>query len=372
MEHMQIIERTAKQLKSFLSDIVFIELKTDHLNGIPWQREVPLPVYTMTLARQIKANDIETIPSDAIVKGLVTLLGADPTFKYNSAYIAFIEQLDPTFVQKIVLSGIKIAEEKRYTEALLYFNAALVLDEKQIDASFNMGRAYQDLYEANNDKKLLPYIKYYYEKTIELAPDFGLAYYALGFFYYNVSKYDEAEMQWLHALQCDITFEVKEDIVSALSKVKDRATYERGKEYILAGRTTEGLELLRSIEEIHDDWWELNFFIGLGLRLEETYEEALRYFIKTLNLNSGAIYAMNEAGVCLIAMGDYSEALKYYKEALRVAPENAEFVCNRGIVYYHMKDYDEAYNLIEHAHDLAPDDEVINMWYEHLKDYVNL
>jgi len=368
---MQIIERTSKQLKSFLSDIVFINLKTEHLNGIPWQSDIPLPVYMTTLANKIKADEIETIPSEAIVKGLVTILGADPKFKYNDAYIAFIGNLEADFVQKIVMSGIQIAEAKRYREAILYFNAALVLEEEQIDALFNMGRAYQDLYESNNDQKLLPFIKYYYEKTVELAPDFGLVYYALGFFYYNESKYEEAEMQWLHALQCDITYEVKEDVVSALSKVKDRAIYERGKTYILSGRLNEGLELLKSIEELHDDWWELNFFIGLGLRLEEAYEEALPYFIKTLNLNSGAIYAMNEIGVCLIAIGDYEEALKYYKEALRLAPENAEFVCNRGVVYYHMKEYDEAYNLIEHAHDLAPDDEVINMWYEHLKSLVS-
>jgi tetratricopeptide (TPR) repeat protein len=280
-------------------------------------------------------------------------------------------QLDEMIWHKIVEMGLALASKNDYQEAILHFNAALVANADNVNALYNMGRAFDDLYRENQDRKFLPFIKHCYERTIELEPTFGPAYAAIGFFYYNEEKYAQAEEAWIEALRYELSFDMREEIVSALGRVEDRAIFERGRERILNGRYEEGLETLKAIEDLHDDWWQLNFFIGLALKMQERYEDALPYFLKVLVLNSGFIQAMNEAGICLIAMGDYDQALQHYREALRLSPKNPEYLCNKGVVYYHMKAFDDAYIAIEEAHTLAPDDEVIQMWYQHIQQYVD-
>ncbi|MDN5300146.1 MAG: hypothetical protein PWP51_2699 [Clostridiales bacterium] len=368
MKQANVNLKTAALLKRFLEEIVFIELKNEIGN---WPTTLPMPVYIHKMAAQIREDQIDTISTEAIVRGVVTVMGADPSFKYASAYIEQLEMLDDGIWQKVVELGLAQASQNAYLEAILHFNAVLVADENNVNALYNMGRAFDDLYLESQDRQYLPFIKHCYDRTVELAPDFGPVHFALGFFYYNEEKYAQAEAAWLEALKCNISYDMREEVVSALGRVEDRSTFEQGREYILNGRFEEGLELLKSIEEIHDDWWQLNFFIGLALKMQERYEDALSYFLKVLVLNSGFVQAMNEAGICLIAIGDYEQALAHYREALRLSPKNPEYLCNRGVVYYHMKAYDDAFIAIDEAHALAPDDEVIQMWYQHIQTYLD-
>lgn len=369
MNQQKVNIRTAGKLKKFLQEVVFIELKKD----LPfWPMSLPMPVSVDHMASQIKNDDYDTIPANAVIDGLATIIGADPDFKYNPDYFKALVNLSDDFFGVVLARGLQYAEDGKYLEAILYFNAVLVVEEDNVNALFNMGRAFNDLYKETEDKTLLPFIKHCFERTSQLEPTFGLAFYALGFFYYNEEHYLEAETSWIKALNLDISIDIKEEIVEALGKVRDFSTFERGKDLILNGRYDEGLEHLKSIEELHDDWWQLNFFIGFALRMQEAYEDALPYFLKVLSLNTGSVQAMNEAGICLIALRDYDQALDYYKEALRLSPQNPEYICNRGIVYYHMKAYDDAFIQFETAHELAPEDEVITMWYNHIQKYVEM
>ena len=368
MEQHKINVKTAKFLKKYLDDVVFLELKKD----IPsWKMKLPLPVSVQSVASQVRSDKIESISAEAIIQGVATIMGADPDFKYNLEYIEQIKTISDDVMLTILSKGLAFAEEGLFLEAILYFNAALVLDENSVDALFNMGRAFDDLYKKDENKLYLPFIKHCYTRASELEPSLGLAFYALGFFYYNEEQYSNAELNWIKALNCSLDIEIREEIVTALGKVRDYSIFEQGREYVINGRIEEGFELLKSIEELHDDWWQLNFFIGFALRMQENYEEALPYFLKVLSLNSGSVQSMNEAGICLIALGDYDQALKYYKEALRLSPKNPEYLCNKGIVFYNMRQYDDAYINIEEAHKLAPEDEVISMWFSHILKYID-
>ena len=205
------------------------------------------------------------------------------------------------------------------------------------------------------------------KKTIEIEPTFGLGYYQLGIFFYNNENFKQAEKLWIKALSFELDYDIKEEIVTFLGKCRDRSTYETGYELVLNGRIDEGLELLKSIVEEHSEWWNLNFFIGLAYRFKEEHETALQYFLKVLTLNTGHIQTMNEIGICLLSLGDYNEALKYYKEALRLDPLNAEIICNKGIVLLNKGDVEDARAQFERAFELSPEDEVIQMWHEHIK-----
>jgi len=363
-----------KLLKRFLDEVVFIELKDNHslnLQNIEVPDKVLLPVYISDLADKIKQDDIEKIPIVAILKGLVYVVGADNKLPFTKFYIDLLKSIDASITLSILQDALRYAEEKQFAHAILYFNAVLNIDPNNIDALYNLGRCFDDFSEKDQRPELKMLAKYCYEACVKLDEHFAFAYFSLGFSHYNDENFQLAENNWMRAFQYDLPETMVEEMVMGLGRVKDKATYEKGYALILDGRVTEGLEFLKSIEEMHDEWWNLLFFIGIGYRMLEQYEDALGYFLKVMNLNTGHIQTMNEIGVCLIALGDYVEAEKYYKEAIRLAPENAELICNLGIVHYYRGDDKTASELFNRAHSLSPDDEVVQMWLEQIQNKLN-
>lgn len=359
----------AKLLKRFLNDVIFVELKPENqavLAGLSAPLNATLPLFVDDLAVKIKENDVDQIPVVALIKGLVYAVGAQAELPYRSFYVELLKHIDSEIGMRIITDGIRFAEEGQYSNAILYFNAVLAIDETSIDALYNMGRAFDDLSEkeARHDLKVLS--KWCYEKTIEIDPTFAYGHFSLGFALYNDEKFSDAESHWLMALNGELPDEMREELIVGLGKVKDRATYERGYELILAGRVEEGLELLKALEDDHDEWWNLLFFIGLGYRMLEQYEDALAYFLKVMTLNTGHIKTMNEIAICLLSLGDFNEAERYLKEAIRLSPENSELLCNMGIVHLQKGDHITARIFFDRAHEAAPDDEVVNMWLAHI------
>lgn len=359
----------SKLLKRFLDEIVFIELKQKSA-GIFSQIETPdvvqLPVYLSDLAERIKVNDIENIPAVAIIKGLVYVIGTNADIPHMPFYKTLLLKVDTDIAKSILSDGIRYATEEQFPNAILYFNAAINLEPDNIDAYYNLGRAFDDLGEVEERPELKKMAKYCYEKCIEIDPSFGYAYFNLGFSLYNEDNFLKAEENWLIALNFSLPEEMREEIVMGLGRVRDKAAFEKGYNLILAGRVHEGLEVLCALEEDHDEWWNLLFFIGVGNRMLERYEDALGYFLKVMTLNTGHIQTMNEIGICFLSIGDFNEAERYFKEAQRLSPENAELICNLGIVYYNQGDEKTARDFFDRAHRLSPEDEVVQMWLEHI------
>lgn len=374
--HNKFNDIMAKMLKRFIDEVVFIELKPGHslsIKGVDFPENITLPVFIDDLAKGIKANELEEIPVLGLIKGLVYIVGSEARIEHYNFYVSLLVALDnqitdahAKLVTSILMDGLRLADDQHYANAILYFNAVLKLDPSNVDAFYNMGRSFQDLANEDERSELKKLAKYCFEKCLEFDPDFAYSHFSLGFLFYNEENFQFAQMHWLHALRIGLTDEMKEEVVVGLGRVKDKAAYEKGYELILSGRVDEGLEILKALEEDHDEWWNLLFFIGVGYRMQEQYEDALSYFLKVMSLNTGHIQTMNELGICLLSLGDYDEAEKYFKEAIRLSPQNAEIICNLGIVYYNRGDDLTARSYFQNASELAPDDEVVQMWKDHI------
>ncbi|GAB6106211.1 tetratricopeptide repeat protein [Fusibacter bizertensis] len=369
-------EIMARLLKRFVNDVVFIELKPGHqlaVEGVDFPENITLPVFIDELAKGIKSNEVEEIPVLGLIKGLVYIIGSEAKIEHYNFYLSLLSAIDDQIenassklTMSILMDGLRYAEDKQFANAILYFNAVLKLDPNNVDAYYNMGRSFEDLSNEDERSELKKLAKYCFEKCLAIEPNFSYAHFNLGFLYYNEENYQLAEMHWLNSLKIGLTDEMKEEVVVGLGRVKDKAAYEKGYELILAGRVDEGLEILKALEEDHDEWWNLLFFIGVGYRMLEQYEDALAYFLKVMSLNTGHIQTMNELGICLLSLGDYDEAEKYFKEAIRLSPQNAEIICNLGIVYYNRGDESTARSYFQTASELAPEDEVVQMWKDHI------
>lgn len=369
-------EIMARLLKRFVDDVVFIELKPGHklaIKGVDFPDNITLPVFIDELAKGIKKNTVDEIPIMGLIKGLVYIVGSEARIDHYNFYLSLLtaidEQIDDVnakLVASILLDGLRYADDKQFPTAILYFNAVLKLEPDNVDAYYNLGRSFEDLANEDERSELKKLAKYCFEKCLEIDAAFAFSHFSLGFLYYNEENFQIAEKHWLEALKIGLPDEMREEVVVGLGRVKDKAAYEKGYQLILSGRVDEGLEILKALEEDHDEWWNLIFFIGVGYRMLEQYEDALAYFLKVMSLNTGHIQTMNELGICLLSLGDYDEAEKYLKEAIRLSPQNAELICNLGIVYYNRGDDLTARSYFQTASELAPEDEVVQMWKDHI------
>ena len=363
------MESLKDSLKKYLDEIVFIELKPDvdlYVGEFKINNEIPIPVMVEDLAAEIRERQFEKIPTVSILKGLITLLGAEKEPINQSYYVELLNSMNEGLVESLLHDALRYLEIKEHKRAILYLNACMKISSNNLDVIYYLARCYQELYEETLSDGYELEAARLYKKITEIAPELGIGFYNLGIFHYNRENYNEAEKLWIEALNLELDDDIKSDIVNFLGKCRDRSLYEKGYELVLSGRIDEGLEVLKALEEDHGEWWQLNFYIGLAYRFMEEFETALSYFLKSLSLNSGNIQTLNEIGVCLLSIGDYDEALRYYKEALRLEPLNAEIMCNQGIVYINKGEIEKGKTAIRKAYELKPDDEVVALWNEYI------
>lgn len=364
-----------KFLEKQLDRIVFIELKSDshiQVGTMMLDPEIPLPVSVEDLASNIKSQSYEQIPPVALIKGIVIYLGVGKDEKtFTPYYGKLIQALDVNVLGLILNDAVLYAENEAYELAIMYFNAVLAIDPINLDALFNIGRCYMDLSFKKESEELQRMAKVYFEKTVDDHPNFYDAYYHLGFCYYNEASFLKAEAAWRKALGGDISVDRRSEIVEAMGRVRDKALFENGRNLILAQRLEEGLELLKTLEEDHDDWWELNFFIGVAYRMKELYDDAIPYFLKVLTLNTGHVQSMNEVGICFLSVGDFKMARSYFEEAHRIAPNSSEFIVNIGIVDFTIGEIDAARAWFNQALEINSNDDVAKMWLNHLNSQLN-
>ena len=364
-----------KLLKEKTDKFMFVELikgKTYSFSDAMLKDKIPIPISVEAMSKSVKNRDGDFLVED-IVDGMINIIGIDEKFPHKKYYIEFLKKYNDNIVFLILNRGFKKINEGKLIDALIYFKSAVEISPNSVDALFNYARCLEDI-GAEIEEKFDIYMDEAFETFIKLkesSPEFPLSYYHLGFHYSNKNDYEMARKMWTQVLKMDIGTDIREEVINNLRDLDGKIIFEKGYNLILQGRPHEGLELLLSIEEDYLDWWNLMFFIGLGYRQTENFEEAHEYFLKTLELNTGHVDTMNEIGICLMAMENFVDAEKYFKEALKIDIENPEILCNLGINYLNLGNIQMAEKYISKSFELNPDDEITNSWISYLKRLQN-
>lgn len=95
--------------------------------------------------------------------------------------------------------------------------------------------------------------------------------------------------------------------------------------------------------------------LGMIALREEKEQLALKYFDKTLQLDSNNPYALNEKGFLHHLSGDDEKAMILIDKALHEFPEYADALCNKGIICCMSDDFEEAYMNFNKALQIIPD-----------------
>lgn len=371
-----MFEKVSKYLLEKKDEVVFSNLKPGKkidINGYTIDSNFRIPMLTADLVKKVKENEDEDIDVRLMVNAMVKVIGIDNNFVDANRYKEFLLKFDPKIGDKILKNGLYYASKKNYMEALVHMSAAYEFKNDDLNVLYNYAKLCDELAEIRKDEPnesndFLQTANEVFNYITEKYPSFPDSYYYLGFHFAMESKFNKAKEYFKIAIDNGIDDNKKTKIIELIKDLDDKSDFERGSELVMNGRFQEGLEKLLPLEEFHNDWWNLLFFIGLAYRHLQKYDKAIGYFKRTLEYNSGHCETYNELGIACLSIGHINDAKKAYEEALKIDPDNHELLCNIAIVYLNEENYKEAERYLLKAKKAKSDDEIVDAWLKKLEE----
>ena len=376
--------RIEKYLLKKADELAFITIKNDgdfKLEGYKLPNQgLDVPIKNEVLVKGIKENTAqEGINSMSIADAMIYIMGIDSNFKYNDEYKKFLDALEKNINLDIrAYMGYmsrKYFEIGESTDSLIYLKALISQYPDDIEGMYHYAIVCQELaqqYQKDSDNEgmnnfLLEALDKL-ERVIALDESFALAYYHLGYHYYNQGQYIKAKVIWEEALNLGLDADTVAEIQDNIGKMDFKVQYEEGYSLVFQGRSEEALEKLLPLEAEHSDWWNLLFMIGLAYKYMNEIEEAKAYFERILILKPHQVDTMVELGLCEAASYNLEKAIEHFSTAAKIK-EDPEILCNLGMAYLNNGELDEAIYYVERAYELNPEDEITVACMKELDNY---
>lgn len=330
--------------------------------------EFPIPIRKKFLVKDIKnQSNYDGLEIKNIVDGIIYVLGTSKEFKYKNKYLDILNSLNIE-LEPYVIYNINSFEDDLLSDSLVYATA-LINNEENVKTCFVyasvLENVYYSLQESSEEDENSPNTIFifnemlkYYEKCIDFDDKFALAYYKLGYIYKQCGQYIRAKLYWENEQIFDDDVLRVDEIRENLEDIEVLVVFETGKNLILEGRSTMGIDKLLPMVEKYSNWWDLMFFIGLGYRQLEEYKIAFKYFELALKIRNEDRVTLNEIGICHLNLGEYEEAKDVFTNLLSLDSNNCDILCNRAVTKHQLYDDDGARNDIRLALKIKPDDEV--------------
>lgn len=362
-----------KYLLKKAEELAFITIKHDgefQIEGYKMPSEgLNVPIKNDVLVKGIKDKTAQdNINVMSIADGMIFIIGIDSNFKYNEEYKKFLD----AFKVKVNLDlkaymgymSKKYFDIGELTDSLIYLKAMITMYPNDIEGLYHYSIVCQEIAKQEQKSMDSDAMNAYLlealsklEMIIEIDESFSLAYYHLGYHYYNQGQYIKAKVIWEEAIKLGIEDELVREIQDNIGKMDFKVQYEEGYSLVFQGRNEEGLEKLLPLEDEHSDWWNLLFMIGLAYKNMNEIEEAKKYFEKILIIKPNQVDALVELGLCEAGSFNMDKAIEYFETAAKIK-EDPEILCNLGMAYLNNNELDDAIYYIERAYELDPQDEV--------------
>ena len=362
-----------KYLLKRAEDLAFITIKHDgefQVDGYKIPNEgLNVPIKNDVLVKGIKEKTAQdNINAMSIADGMIFIMGIDSKFKYNEEYKKFLEafRLKVNLDLKAYMGYMskKYFDIGELTDSLIYLKAMITMYPNDIEGLYHYSIVCQEIakqeQKAMDNDAMNAYLLDALSKLeliIQIDESFSLAYYHLGYHYYNQGQYIKAKVIWEEAIKLGIEEELVREIQDNIGKMDFKVQYEEGYSLVFQGRNEEGLEKLLPLEDEHSDWWNLLFMIGLAYKNMNEIEEAKKYFEKILIIKPNQVDTLVELGLCEAGSFNMEKAIEHFETAAKIK-EDPEILCNLGMAYLNNNELDDAIYYIERAYELDPQDEV--------------
>lgn len=373
-----------KYLLRKTEELAFITVRKDgdfHLDGYEIPKDgLNVPIKNEVLVKGIKEKTAqEGLNSMSIADAMIYIIGIDPEFKYNEEYKKFLSALEKKIKFEVrSYAGYmsrKYFELGECTDALIYIKALITLYPNDIEGLYNYAIVCQEVatsYQKDGDAKAMNTFLIEagekLEKIINMDENFALAYYHLGYHYYNQSQYIKAKVIWEEAMRLELDEDTIAEIQENLGKMDYKVQYEEGYSLVFQGKFEEGIEKLLPLEEEYSDWWNLLFIIGIAYKNMGEMDKAMLYFEKVLIIRPKQVDTLVELALCEASSFNMDRAIELLEQAAKIK-EDPEILCNLGMAYLNAGDIDDAIYYIERAYELNPEDEITIACMRELNNY---
>ena len=373
-----------KYLLKKTEELAFITVKKEgefHLDGYEIPKEgLNVPIKNEVLVKGIKEKTAQDgLNSISIADAMIYIIGIDPEFRYNDEYKKFLTALEKK-VNFNVRSYAGYMSRKYFelgetTDSLIYIKALVTLYPDDIEGLYNYAIVCQEVatsYQKDGDAKgmnaFLLEAGEKLEKIINMDENFALAYYHLGYHYYNQSQYIKAKVIWEEAIKHGLDEDIIAEIQENIGKMDYKVQYEEGYSLVFQGKFEEGLDKLLPLEEQYGDWWNLLFIIGIAYKNMGEMDRAIHYFDKILIIKPNQVDTLVELALFEASSFNMERAVELLEQAAKIK-EDPEILCNLGMAYLNTGNIDDAIYYIERAYELNPEDEITIACMRELDNY---
>ena len=373
-----------KYLLKKTEELAFITVKKEgefHLDGYEIPKEgLNVPIKNEVLVKGIKEKTAQDgLNSISIADAMIYIIGIDPEFRYNDEYKKFLTALEKK-VNFNVRSYAGYMSRKYFelgetTDSLIYIKALVTLYPDDIEGLYNYAIVCQEVatsYQKDGDAKgmnaFLLEAGEKLEKIINMDENFALAYYHLGYHYYNQSQYIKAKVIWEEAIKHGLDEDIIAEIQENIGKMDYKVQYEEEYSLVFQGKFEEGLDKLLPLEEQYGDWWNLLFIIGIAYKNMGEMDRAIHYFDKILIIKPNQVDTLVELALCEASSFNMERAVELLEQAAKIK-EDPEILCNLGMAYLNTGNIDDAIYYIERAYELNPEDEITIACMRELDNY---
>lgn len=371
------MNRTEEYLKKYTKDISFLELRKEKILNIKEysiNEDLPLPIKTKTLLKNIENSYYEEINFKDILDGMIFILGVDNNFPYKKDYIEILKNTDGDIEKYILGKGLELFGENEIDHSIITFISLLKINPKNKDGLYFLSLALEERSKKSykeKDRKLgdsfLNEAIMYMEKLSDEKD--SRSYYKLGYYYKHFSEFRKADIIWRKYITEGKEEELKSEVREELEFIEIDVKYEEGYTKVLEGDPERGLEKLLPLLEKSENWWNLYFMIGLAYRQLGHNELAIEYFDKVTEINPTQIDSYNEKGLCYANIGNIEKSIEMFSEALRLNPKNNEILCNRGMAYFENGEIEKAEKDIKEALNIDENDPITISCYERILNF---
>jgi len=230
------------------------------------------------------------------------------------------ERIERNLTSASIAYGYNLYDKQDYGQAILYFEDAVDLNNKEATAYFGLARASAKL--GCTEQAL-----YNYEKAVLLSP--------------GNSEY----VNELNTYREENKKQIERD--------------EKAKDNPISEENPSDLNLITpvAIEEVKEEVIDFDKLIEKGDNSyrKQRYDEALDFYTKAVVFNPSDKIVMLKIANIYKLKGDSARALSYYDKILLVDSNSTDAYFNKGLVFAHEKKYDEAISCFEKVIELSPE-----------------
>lgn len=257
-------------------------------------------------------------------------------------------------------------EKKDLKNAIKYYQKAIDLEPNFYQAWFNMGTTYGLLEEYE-------YALEKFQKTIDLESSFYQAWYHLGYTYEQLGKFEIAIEKYQKAidyyndykswLQMGIAYGKLGELETAVKKIEkaieinpsfSHSWYNLGYAYEKLEQIETAIEKYQKAVEINPYYNNAWYNLGCMYEKLEQFEIAIEKYQKVVEINPYDYEAYGRIGICYEKLKKLEMAIKNYQKTVEINPNLYEVWNDMGAVYCDLKEFDVAIEKFEKSVEINP------------------